>query len=177
MTNNGMKEKLSLLLDGEDSVEDSLNTWKVVDNNPEVREQLRRYNIIREAMLDSRAILPDRSFSDRISAAIAEEPTVLAPKRFADRIKMPERMVSRAIAASLAAVALLVGRSLHDYSPMKGADILTLSGVMGPGSDSSKENVDTEFRDYLVSHYETANLSGVQVMLPSVRLVSSDANR
>lgn len=179
MTDDGIKEKLSIILDDEDSVDGSIKTWKTVASDPKVREQMRRYSIIREAMLNGEVLVPDRSFADRVSAAIAEEPTVLAPRgtvRATGKKRLPERVVSTAIAASLAVVGVLVARSLHDYSPLKGADILSLSEVVGP-DQNGKEIVDPEFRDYLVSHYENAYLSGAQGMLPSVRLVSADASR
>jgi sigma-E factor negative regulatory protein RseA len=160
-------------MDDEANLSDSLKIMKKIQEDPEAHEQWRRYCLIRESLRSSRVLVPDRDFANRISEALAEEPTVLAPRRSPTR-RVPERIVTAAMAASLALVAVLVGKSLQDYSPVRGADMLSLSNLMGTSVNAS---VDPEFNDYLVAHYETAYLSGAQGMLPSVRLVSADAGR
>lgn len=172
MTDSMMNEKLSQLLDDELNASDGVDLLSRIAGDVEAQTQWRRYSLMRESLRSGRVLVPDAHFAERISAAVADEPTVLAPRR-ATR-KLPEKAVTVALAASLAMVAVLVAKSLQDYTPGRGADLLALSDLMGSTVQSTG---DAEFRDYLVSHYETAYLSGAQGMLPSVQLVSADAGR
>lgn len=170
MTENSLREKLSLLLDEELERNESLWLLSRIETDPALAMQWRRYNLIHETMRSNPALLPDSGFVGRISASLVDEPTVLAPTPAKHRHR--ERAVTVALAASLAMVAVLAGKSLHDYSPMGGANSLLASTA-----DTTQASIDPEFRDYLVTHYETAYLSGAQGLLPSLRLVSSDATR
>ena len=169
---DGLRQELCLLLDEELGQRESLKLLSGIEADPELREQWRRYNLIGIAMRSRGALLPDRGFVDRVSAALVDEPTVLAPST-ANRSRR-EKAVTIALAASLAAVAIMVGKSLNDYSPTRGPGLLAQVGLTDPAMQSP---MDPEFRDYLVAHYETAYLAGAQGMLPSVRLVSSDSTR
>ncbi len=172
MIEDSLKQKLCLLLDDELGRDESLKLLSGIETNPDLRAQWRRYNLIGVAMRSRDAMLPDSGFVDRVSAALADEPTILAP-RPAHRGHR-EKIVTLALAASLAVVAILAGKSLSDYSPMRGADLLARADLAGSNVQAS---IDPEFRDYLVAHYETAYLAGAQGMLPSVRLVSSGSAR
>jgi sigma-E factor negative regulatory protein RseA len=171
---DSLKQKLCLLLDNELGRDESLKLLSRVETDPELRAQWRRYNLIGMALREKDALLPDSGFVDRVSAALADEPTILAPRPVAKRGRR-ETAVTFALAASLAAVAVLVGKSLSDYSPTSDPGLLAQSDLAA--NPTAPPNIDPEFRDYLVAHYETAYLAGAQGMLPSVRLVSSDLNR
>lgn len=172
MTESNFKEKLCLMLDGELSSEESLRVLERIENDADLKAQWRRYCLVAETMKSGRVLMPDAQFVDRVSAVLVDEPTVLAPRPRKRRI--PEKVVTGALAASLALVAVVVGRSLSEYSPMRGGDLFASADLHAP---STRSPVDPEFRDYLVTHYETAYLAGAQGMLPSVRLVSSDSIR
>jgi sigma-E factor negative regulatory protein RseA len=172
MTEDSLKEKLCLLLDGELGQDESLALLSRIETDPALQAQWRRYRLIGEAMRSKDALLPDSRFVDRIGTALADEPTVLVPMPAKRRYR--EKAVTAALAASLATVAVLAGKSLSDYSPMRGPELLAKADLGGSNGQSS---IDPEFRDYLVTHYETAYLSGTQGMLPSVRLVSSGSTR
>jgi sigma-E factor negative regulatory protein RseA len=172
---DGLKQKLSLLLDDELGQGESLQLFAGIEADPGLQKQLRRYQMISAGLRAQGALVPDEGFVGRVSAALAEEPTVLAPKAIAARPnKRRETMVTFALAASLAMVAVLVGKSLNDYSPMQGSKALAQANLAGGNAQAS---IDPEFRDYLVAHHETASLAGAQGMLPSVRLVSSNPAR
>lgn len=172
MMEDSVKEKMCLLLDGELDPNESLKLLHGIENDPILRAQWTRYSLASEAMRSGRVLLPDSGFVDRIGAALAEEPTVLAPRPEKRRIR--ERVVTAALAASLALLAVFVGKSLQDYSPVRGAELLARAELIGPSAPSA---IDPEFRDLLAMHHETAYLSGAQGMLPSVRLVSTDPTR
>lgn len=164
------KEKLCLLFDGESNPGDALNLLRRIENDPALQEQWRRYNLLSESLRSQRVLVPDRQFVARVSMALAEEPAVLAPPR-KTRPRLPQTAVTLALAASLALMAVLIGKSLHG-TPNWGTNLLAQSrnGVV-------EASVDPRFQDYLVAHYETTYLAGAQGILPSVRLVSADATR
>jgi len=174
MIEDSLKQKLSLMLDDELGRDESLKLLAGIESDPALRVQWHRYNLVGMALRSQSSLVPDSGFVDRISAALADEPTILAPQaaKSATRRDMGyrDKAVTLALAASLAAVAVMVGQSLHDYSPMNGPNVIGQAG-------DTQASVDPEFRDYLVAHYETAYLSGAQGMLPSVRLVSSGSPR
>lgn len=165
-------ERLSALFDDEVPVEEGLWLLRRLDEDAEAAQQWYRYGIARAALQSQTGVLPDSGFVDRVSRALESEPAILAPGRIPHR-RRHEKWISAALAASLAVVAIMVARSLHEYSPLRGAEILALSELMGNSGPAAADN---EFRDYLVSHYETAYLSGAQGMLPPVRLVSAGSH-
>jgi negative regulator of sigma E activity len=168
---DSLKEKLCLLLDNELSPDESMRLLRLIETDSEVRKQWIRYSLIREAMRSGRILIPDQRFMDRVQCAVANEPTVLAPRRKARRWR--ERVVTGALAASLALGAVLIAKSVNNHPLMRGSNFLTLANLIGP---SVQPPVDSEFRDYLVTHYEAAYAAGAQGMLPSVRLVSSETS-
>lgn len=172
MKEDSLKQELSLLLDGELSPSESLKLLKRIEKDPALRARWSRYCIMSEVIRSGRVLLPDSAFVDRIGVFLAEEPTILAPRPDTRRVR--ERVVTGALAASLALLALLVGKSLNDYSPIRGSDLLARAELLGPTVQSP---MDPQFRDFLALHYEMAYLSGAQGMLPSVRLVSADSTQ
>ena len=172
MTDGDLKEKLCLMLDDELSPGESLKLLDHIERNSDARKQWRRYCLISEAMKTGRVVVPDAGFVDRVSSVLRNELVILAPR--AARRRIPEKMVTGALAASLALLAVFVGHSVSEYTPSRGGDRFALAKVTAP---SARSSVDAEFRDFLVTHHETAYLAGAQGMLPSVRLVSSDLGR
>jgi sigma-E factor negative regulatory protein RseA len=166
-------EELSALLDNELGQRESLALWTEIENAEALRNKLHRYAIAQQVLQSGKPVLPDASFVDRVHAAIAEEPTILVPHVV--KYKVRERAMTFALAASLAVLAVIVGRSMNDYSPTKGTDVLAQVGVPEGGLKTAV--ADPEIGDYLAMHNETTYLSGAQGMLPSVRLVSGPPTR
>jgi sigma-E factor negative regulatory protein RseA len=173
MLEETLAEKLSLLLDGELDKEESLKLLDLIETDAEAGKRWRRYCLIREALRSTGGLLPDGRFVERVGVALADEPTILAPPKH--KIRIREKAVTAALAASLAMVAVLVGKSLTDYVP-PGSSNLLAQVQLGPNS-TELVPVDPDFQDYLVLHNETAYLAGAQGMLPYVRLVSSQPAR
>ncbi|MGZ8216040.1 RseA family anti-sigma factor [Methylomagnum sp.] len=173
MTANNLKEKLSLLLDDELDSQESLRLFERVEKDSAVRAQWNRYSRISAAMRSGQILMADDGFADRLNAALADEPTILAPTALPRKRQTRERLVTTALAASLALVAVLVAKSFNEYSPVNGSNFLAMADLMGPSS--TQATMAPEFQDYLVAHYGTAYLAGAQGMLPSVRLASNDS--
>jgi sigma-E factor negative regulatory protein RseA len=172
MNTPSTNEPLSAFLDQELGFHESLSLLKRLQAEPDLNAKLHRYAVAKEIMHSAHSVIPDVAFVSRIHDALAEEPIVLAPR--AIRSKFRERTATLALAASMAMLAVLVGRSVNQYSPIKGGELLAQVELSAPAVKASME---PDLRDYLNMHNESAYLSGSQGMLPSIRLVSHSASR
>ena len=163
-----LNERLSALLDDELNRSESVEVFRALAQDAEAQKKWHRLSIAREALHAQKVFAPDLGFADRVSAVLSEEPTVLAPKK--SSVRVYEKALTYALAASLAVMAVFVARSLTDYAPGRGSELL--AKVQLQGSNVQTAAVDTELNDYLAMHDETTYLSGSQGMLPSIRLVS-----
>ena len=98
-----MKENLSAWMDGELDGKAADVLMKELRQGGEAREAWRTYHLAGDALRDTR-MLSD-GFSERFARRLAEEPTVLAPRRAS--APRPWLAMPAAIAASLAALALV----------------------------------------------------------------------
>lgn len=163
-------EQLSALLDEELGFNEQLSLSTRLQSDTELSAKLHRYAVAREFMHAPRPLVPDAGFVDRVHAALAAEPVALAPRVMRHRYR--EKAATLALAASIAMLAVLVGRSLNHYSPMETSAMLAKVELNAPAVRASME---PELRDYLNLHNESAYLAGAQGMLPSIRLVSGAA--
>jgi len=174
MLDEKLPEKLSLLLDGELNKDESLKLLDLVETDPELKRRWRRYCVANAVLQEKSAIVPDKRFVERVSTAVAKEPTILAPPA---KARIREKVVTRALAAVLAMVAVLVGKSFLEHSPTDGAHLIAKAQQGTVLADGNASSMDPDFQDYLVLHNETAYLAGAQGMLPYARLVSSKPTR
>src|SRR6185295_12698967 len=99
-----MKTKISELMDGELGSREAAAPLDALRSEGEARETWRSYHLIGDAMRDTRML--SAGFASRVSARLAQEPTVIAPGRLAALPQRP-RWQFLSAAASLAAVALV----------------------------------------------------------------------
>ncbi|MGX2039556.1 sigma-E factor negative regulatory protein [Methylocaldum sp. MU1018] len=173
MSDDDLKQQLSLLLDGELSKSDSLALLSCIEKDADLRNRWHRYRLVSEAMRSAKIVPVDGYFVDRVRDALASEPAILAPRP--EKRRYRENAVTAALAASLAVVAVLVGKSISEYSPVRGSELLAQTELVGPGV--ARPSIDPRFQDYLVTHNETAYLAGAPGMLPYARLVAYDSSR
>jgi sigma-E factor negative regulatory protein RseA len=166
-----LKLRLSMLLDGELDGRDNPRLIERIEHDEDLKQTWARYNLIGQAMRSPRGLMVDDEFARRISSAIEKEPTVLAPRRgIGSSSERRQRVVGFALAASLAGVALMVGKSVVDHGGELVANLGSGQAVaMAPANEKVAE---AQFNDYLLSHNETAYLAGSAGMLPYVRSVS-----
>lgn len=165
MSTEPQDQKLSALIDDELDHAESLALWRRIGDDAELEARWRRYSAISASLRAPGLVRADAGFVGRISDALKDEPTCVAPR--GPRRFINERGITAALAASLAAVAIMVGKSVNTHSPMP-----ELGPVAQNESPATQAAVDPRFRDYYVMHNETAYMSGAQGMLPYVRLAS-----
>lgn len=184
--NEQKHEQLSALIDDELTHEAAL----VIDNlleDKQAREIWTRYHLIGDSL---RGHLPERyeNTADRISAAIASEPTVLAPpKKITDgkSSALLKPVMGFAIAASVAAVAIFNVQQANQVptagqSGIVQSSIATNTPSIATPQPASQQNNQIQSPDprlsrYLVNYNEYRVNTGVRGMPPHVRMVANDA--
>lgn len=163
--NDQLKEKLSAFMDGE--IDDS----HIVDSlsqHAEARSAWSSYHLIRDVM-NQHYVVGASSLAGRVASALQDEPTILAPKRWYKPKRMLRSASGAAIAATIAAVAILVVRQSPDVPqdiPHFAVGPITTQPVR---LTTAAEN---KLSGYIVSHNEYSAGSRFKGMLPYTRIVS-----
>ncbi|HLX80678.1 MAG TPA: sigma-E factor negative regulatory protein [Burkholderiales bacterium] len=162
-----MKTKISALVDGELERHEAASPLDALGNDEAAREAWRTYNLIGDAMRDTRML--SAGFAGRVAARLAEEPTVMAPSRLSWRSERPRWQLLSA-AASLAAVAMVTSAwyLLQDGA----APAPRIAQVAAPVAQVSPPD---SANDYLYAHQGYSPRNSLQGVAPYVRMVSSES--
>jgi sigma-E factor negative regulatory protein RseA len=163
-----MKSKISELMDGELEGQEARSALEALRSEGEARETWRTYHIISDAMHDSRML--SEGFAARVSAKLAEEPTVLAPR--ARRIFEQRRWQVMSAAASVAAVGF-VSMAFLSQDPAAPAAPLA-KGAAAPQVETARVAPPDTANDYLLAHQVYSPRNSLQGVAPYVRTVSSE---
>ncbi|NQD37352.1 sigma-E factor negative regulatory protein [Permianibacter sp. IMCC34836] len=165
--------QLSALMDGD--VPSAPELERLLANQP-ARAVWGRYHLIRDAVQNE---LPEQycDLSSSISLALADEPTVLAPRP--RPVTAWQKAVGFAVAASVFAVAIVSFQSFqpNDAAVASSAESAPTMMVAAPVSQVADAPVvvDDErarLEDMLINHTEAVSANGLNVMLPYARVVS-----
>jgi sigma-E factor negative regulatory protein RseA len=171
-----LRMRISMLLDSDLEGRDNPRLIDKLEEDAELKATWARYNLIGDVMRSAGGQLAGRDFAVKVSAMIAEEPTVLAPRALKSVAKARPTVLTLGLAASLAVVAVLVGKSVSDHSEVfqaaSNGGSMTAQ-VASKAADPAENQADSQFNDYLVMHNETAYMAGSAGMLSYVRLVGS----
>jgi sigma-E factor negative regulatory protein RseA len=168
-----MKTKISELMDGELGSREAAAPLDALRFEGEARETWRSYHLIGDAMRDTRML--SAGFASRVSARLAQEPTVIAPGRLAALPQRP-RWQFLSAAASLAAVALVGwmafgprddGAQIAQVAPSPAAQAVPAVAAQVPPPAAAN--------DYLYAHQGLSPRNSLQGVAPYVRMVSSQA--
>jgi sigma-E factor negative regulatory protein RseA len=166
-----MKQKISMLMDGELSNEDAEILLGKIRQVPEIRQDWLNYHLIGDALRQ-----PD-GFAKEMSAAFFErlhaEPTVLAPQ---SRRRDKTEFFAMSAVASIMAMAFLAWISASiDTQPLPQQ---ARQGVMAAVSDNS--SVNDNMNAYLLAHHEFspgADVRGAASYIRTVALKSPVAEK
>lgn len=175
-----LRMRISMLMDSDLDGRDNPRLIDRLEEDAELKATWARYNLIGDVMRSSIGPLADKDFAARISAMVAEEPTVLAPNTLKTKLIVRPSVVSLSLAASLAVVAILVGKSMNDHADvfqMASNGKPTPTQVADKMAGAVESQADSQFNDYLVMHNETASMAGSAGMFPYVRVVGSRPGR
>ena len=160
-----MKSRISAWMDGELERQDAEGMIDAIKIEGEARETWRSYQLIGDSMRDTRQL--SAGFAARVSAALAAEPTVLAPR--AKPIYEQRRWQVLSVAASLAAVAFVVSVA---FAPQEGA--VPVAAVPAPAMETAQVAPPDAADDYLLAHQGYSPRNTLQGAASYVRTVSSE---
>jgi sigma-E factor negative regulatory protein RseA len=177
-----LKEKLSAFMDGELGQAETADIYHQLQQDEALKACWSRFHLIRDALKREAAAVASDELATRVSAALQDEPTVLAPKLHRLHFKHVLRhAASFAVAASLTAVAIL---GIQSYtSPVNNNEfqVATQSPqgqqwkrVSGTHWNMDKPEVEDRLNAYLVKHNEFASGNTAGGMLPYVTIVGYD---
>ena len=163
--NDKIKEKLSAFMDNEDIDQHVIDSLRQHD---EVRSTWANYHLIRDVM-SQHYVVGAQELAGRVAAALQNEPTVLAPKRWFKPQQLLRHASGMAIAATIATVAILVVRQ----SPEIPQDMPNFA--VGPITQQPVRlttAAENKLNGYIVSHNEYSASTRIKGMLPYTRIVS-----
>lgn len=163
-----MKHRLSALMDGELDDKSAAGVIEALGRDDEAMQTWRTYQLISDAMRQGRLL--SGGFTSRVSARLAAEPTVLAPRALRAE---PRRWAALSIAASLAAVGLVGWLAFAPQPPH--LPIAPAPAPVAQVQPQAKPNIvplPTAANDYLLAHQGFSPRISLQGMAPYVRTVS-----
>ncbi len=164
-----MNDRISALMDSELDDESAAATIDALGRDSGARHTWRTYQMIGDTLRDSRLL--SGGFTARVAARLADEPTVLAPGRFAARQRT---WYALSAAASLAAVSLVGWMAYAPQLPLPSAAAPQPAAVAQamPEAQPVLVPLPTAANDYLLAHQGFSPRMWLQGMAPYVRTVS-----
>jgi sigma-E factor negative regulatory protein RseA len=174
--NNDNREWLSALADGELQGDELQRGLDALRKDPELQASWGAYHLVRDSVSSNLNDEVAPLLHRRISAALEDEPTILAPQ--ARRRPWVKQAAGLAIAASVAGVAVIGVQQMNvaDSGPavqplaQQQEYIRMMPTLVAEGENKPAQNNEALDR-YLVNHNEYSANSGIQGVLPYVRIV------
>ena len=173
-----MKERISQLMDGELDAREADRAIDALAGDREALEAWRAYHLAGDALRDTPQL--SAGFAERLAQKLAEEPTVLAPRRIEDAPR-PRVAMPAAIAASFAALALVGWLAFAPERPGPAAPQLAatpaVQTVLQPVVSLQPQTVPlpSATPDYLLAHQGFSPRLSLQGMSAYARTVSAQA--
>jgi sigma-E factor negative regulatory protein RseA len=177
-------DSISALMDGELDDHQAARAYAQVKDDQALREQWHEFHLIGDALRGEPALSP--RFNETLSARLAQEPTVLAPRR---SLAEPRRITRYALsaAASIAAVAVVGWIALSSLSPSgvigpqavapagSGVAVTPVVTTAGGRGEAVPASVPSEGRmnEYLFAHQRFSPSTALQGVAPYIRTVSA----
>ena len=165
-------EQISALMDGELSPQDSSQALRRLDDTPEAREHWETYHLIGDAM---RGQAFGVNVAGRISAALQNEPTVLAPRRAVKPAKAFTFALSAA--ASVSAIAVVGWMAFSTVPAINPQVELAKAVPAAPATQAAESQPESspsgdQMNEYFLAHQGVSPSSGLQGVAPYIRTIS-----
>jgi sigma-E factor negative regulatory protein RseA len=159
-------ERVSAFMDGEIGDDEVAAQVARLKQDPALRERWDTYHMIGDAMRGESATAS--GFMDRFGAALAQEPTVLAPRTPARSQNV--RRVALSLAASFGGVALVAWLALSNNPFMPAPE--KVAEIKQPATVTAVKPADGAVNDYLLAHQQFSPSTAMQGVASYVRTVS-----
>jgi sigma-E factor negative regulatory protein RseA len=171
-----LNQKISQFLDNELDYVRALNLLKKMQLQSELQDKLNRYEAISHAMKTDVFLAAGPDFSARIRQQIQQEPVYLLPQH--KPFKRSHKQI--AVAASIAIVAVIAGRSMNDPDQhSKAASTVQVAQHQLPEQSSNpvvyanqaaQYPLNKRFNDYLQAHNGSVYTNGEANFQPFARV-------
>lgn len=191
--NSDLHEKLSALTDDETSHIETEQLLRKLRDSEAMRSTWSRYHLIGETMRSDSSSHFTSEFQQRVSAAIADEPTVVAPriKRQSELVHNPwiRQLAGAGIAATVTAAAILTitDHPQQSPAPQTVAKAERIAPAVSPifqqeirpvsGSNYASKDPAEQLSPYLNDHMAHSVTEGIQGFIPYTRVISAETNR
>jgi sigma-E factor negative regulatory protein RseA len=164
-------EKISVLMDGEAGGQDAHQAMLRLKDNGEAREAWASYHLIGDVMRGE--ALPAFDVSQRVAAAIAQEPTVMAPQR-SSRTSRPLTYALSA-AASVSAIAVVGWMAFSTGNVVSpGVEVARAPvPVVQPEAPLVSSPSDGQMNEYLLAHQGVSPSTSLHGVAPYIRTIST----
>lgn len=165
-------EKISALMDGEAGEQDLHQAMLRLKDTGDARETWATYHLIGDVMRGD--ALPAFDVSQRVAAALAQEPTVLAPQR-STRSSRPLTYALSA-AASVSAIAVVGWMAFSTGNVMSPAvEVARAPAPLVVQAEAQLVSApsDGQMNEYLLAHQGVSPSSSLQGVAPYIRTISS----
>lgn len=197
---NHLNERLSALLDDELDAAALRDVMGRMREDEELRARWSRYQLMSDVLQGHRFVPQADRLHERVARALENEPVVLAPKSGKGISVLKKQLLGAAIAASVAAVAILVVQQPPDSTlpatetrmAQPFASAPPVQGTQGPSSVARLASTGQaaavtrgtsgtmqweRLNSYLVNHNEYSATTGMQGALPYVRIVGHEMEK
>jgi sigma-E factor negative regulatory protein RseA len=181
--NDKQTELVSGLVDGELDEHSTDEVISYLEQDAQARGHWMRYHVISDVIKGHGSARVDSGFADRVSAALADEPVVLAPRRKKAIPAFIKQASGFAVAATVAVVAVLAvqpqngldkdAQQLADAEPTANSEWVRVVNT-GVNWNVEQPSVESKLNAYLVNH--NGYSSGVRGILPYAPIVSYDSS-
>ena len=161
-------ERISAFMDGELEDHEATGQVRRLKQDPELRTAWETYHLIGDAMRGEAGYSP--GLAVKISARLAAEPTVLAP-----RPRMQLRNVRRlalSVAASIGGVVLVAWLALFDNPFVPQQNLAVNQAPPGAQTQLAATPANGAVNDYLLAHQQFSPSTAMQGVASYVRTVS-----
>jgi sigma-E factor negative regulatory protein RseA len=164
-------EKISAFMDGEIEGHEASDQVARLKEDPRLRAAWDTYHLIGDTLRGEKLSL-SRDFTANVSARLAGEPTVLAPRNRAP-LQATVRRFALPVAASVGGMALVAWLAVFNnpFAPPRE----TLA-VKSPPMELKTQVANGEVNDYLLAHQQFSSSTTLQGVASYVRTVSSGPN-
>ena len=184
---NNREETISALVDGEITESELDSIILQLEGDDELQGAWDRYNLISDALHNNLTREIEPAFHKRISAALENEPTILAPRKSRKNpISIPwvKQAAGLSVAASVTAIAIFSIQNMDQDSGQHPAVAAAPSpqeyvriAKQNPDRKAAPVKDGEQLDPYLVNHNELSSRSKLGGAIPYARIVSHGAAR
>lgn len=167
MMDEHMARRASLFADSEMESSEAVDYLGAIEHHEDARRTLGRYYLIGE-VLRAGHTPPGFDLAERVERRLALEPAILAPARPGSVGFFRRQLVTSALAASLAAMAIFVWNGVSGLAGLNSNAV----AHMDSGMVLTQAQIDPEMQTYLLVHSGSSHVAGSGTLMPYMRMVS-----